>query len=877
MFFFLSCLSVSLLSLLVVFCHAQTEVANTTFQVGVILDFDSVIGRIGLNSLSLALSDFYSVNANYTTKLVLHARDSRGQVIDAAASALSLLKDVEVDAIIGPQNSEQASFVIGLGDRVNVPIISFSATSPAPGYPPTSYFVRTALSDSAQVDAIAAITKHFQWSQVVLVYEDSHYGNGIIPYLFHALQDVNAQVSYRSIIPQTATDEILRQEIYKMKTTQTRIFVVHMSTSLASRFFPKVKQAGMMVEGYAWIVTSGLMDLLYSMDPDVIETMQGVLGVKPLTPRSRKLSFTATRWKKKFLHDNPDILQAELSLYGLWAYDTLWALAMVAERVGFREPPSSLQNTSVLNSTNMFSTKISQTGPKLLEAMSDVVFEGLGGKFHLVDGQLERSSFQILNVVGNGEREVGIWTPQGILNMNVTSSEKMKSIIFPGDTTIVPKGWKVPVSNKKLRIAVPTEPGFTEFIKVEKELQTNASRLTGCYIDIFDAVMAALSYAVAYEYVPFEKPDGSSAGSYDEITYQVFLQNYDAAVGDITITYKRLKYVDFALPFTGGGVSMVVPITNDHPDNKWIFLKPLKKNCGERIVSNLGRLVVVVWVFVVLILSSTYTASLSSILTAQRLKPAVTNVEELIRNGDYVGCHKGSFIVDLLQDLGFDKLKIMTYEHPSDCEKALSKGSENGGISALFAVMPYTNLFLSNYCHKYTTVGPTYPTEGFAYVFPKGSPLVADVSRAVIELTENGRIPEIERKWMKNVACNGPDGTGTSTSISLQSFNTLFGITGGITATCLVIFLVSYLYKNRDSVKRILSSNTTIWSKTCAMFKHFDERDPKSFRAKLEDGESSVPNSNLCVNTRTSTVVPVTSEEMGDVNTEQHTLAIPPP
>lgn len=46
-------------------------------------------------------------------------------------AALGLLNDVGVDAIIGPQTSSEASFVIGLGDRANVPIISFSATSPS--------------------------------------------------------------------------------------------------------------------------------------------------------------------------------------------------------------------------------------------------------------------------------------------------------------------------------------------------------------------------------------------------------------------------------------------------------------------------------------------------------------------------------------------------------------------------------------------------------------------------------------------------------------------------------------------------------------------------------------------------------------------------
>lgn len=41
---------------------------------------------------------------------------------------------------------------------------------------------------------------------------------------------------------------------------------------------------------------------------------------------------------------------------------------------------------------------------------------------------------------------------------------------------------------------------------------------------MFEAVMAALPYAVPYEYVPFRNPDGTSAGSYTELAYQVYLK-----------------------------------------------------------------------------------------------------------------------------------------------------------------------------------------------------------------------------------------------------------------------------------------------------------------------------------------------------------------
>lgn len=133
-------------------------------------------------------------------------------------------------------------------------------------------------------------------------------------------------------------------------------------------------------------------------------------------------------------------------------------------------------------------------------------------------------------------------------------------------------------------------------------------------------------------------------------------------------------------------------------------------------MSNLARLVVVLWMFVVLILNSTYTASLSSILTAQKLQPAYKDVKELIKKGDYVGCFNGSFIFNLLIAMGFEESKIRTYRYPEDYKEALSDDNKLARISAFFDVVPYSNLFLSKYCDKYMKVGQTYQTAGFAYV-----------------------------------------------------------------------------------------------------------------------------------------------------------------
>ncbi|RVW84240.1 Glutamate receptor 2.1 [Vitis vinifera] len=204
-------------------------------------------------------------------------------------SAVDLLQNEEVEAIIGPGSSMQANFMIGLGSKARVPIISFSATSPSLSSLQSQYFIRATLNDSAQVPAIRAIVQAFGWREVVLIYVDNEYGNGVIPSLTSALLEVDAHVTYWSPIHPSVTDDQLVEELHKLMRMPTRVFIVHMLTPLGYRLFTKANEAGMMEEGYVWILTDGITDFLSTLNASAIDSMQGVLGVKPHVPRTKEL------------------------------------------------------------------------------------------------------------------------------------------------------------------------------------------------------------------------------------------------------------------------------------------------------------------------------------------------------------------------------------------------------------------------------------------------------------------------------------------------------------------------------------------------------------------------------------------------------------
>ncbi|KAJ8560146.1 hypothetical protein K7X08_004204 [Anisodus acutangulus] len=843
----------------------------------------------------LALEDYHATASQSAVRIVPHLRDSKKDDVEAASAAIYLLKDVQVQAIFGPQMSTQTDFVIDIGRRARVPIIS-PVTSPLLTVKEHPYFIRGALPSSSQTKVIAAIVKNFNWREVVVIYEDSTDGAAIVPHLTDALLEIGTLVSYRSVISPSANDDQILRELYKLNTMQTRVFIVHLQPFLASRLFLKAKEAGMMRSGYAWIITDLLTSLLDSVDHSVIESsMQGVLGIKPYVPRTNeRINFTK-RWRRRFRQEYPDMDPVELKVFGLWAYDGITSLAEAVEKVGGTGIPKFKKADTRENLTDLDALGTSELGSLLLDSMQNITLKtGLCGDFRIVDGELQPSPYQIVNVIGKAERTIGFWTENDGISCKLKTigktaakcnNKQLGTIIWPGGSTIVPRGWEIPTSGKKLRVGVPVKGGLEEFIKVEIDPKTQAVTATGFCADVFKEVIQALPYAVPYEFIPFQIPDSATSPDNDLSFYKASFKKYDAIIGDVTISANRSKYVDFTLPFTESGISAVVPVKDDDRKSAWIFVKPLKsdlwittgaffvfigfvvwvlehrvnkefrgpkrKQVGmifwfsfstlvfahrERVTSNFTRFVLIVWVFVVLVLTSSYTASLTSMLTVQQLQPTITNLNDLIKNGEYVGYQKGSFVKGILKRMNFESSKFRSYSTLEEYNDALSRGSKNGGVGAIVDELPYLRLFLNKYCRKYIMVGPTYKTAGFGFVFSKGSPLVPDVSRAVLKVMEGESMNNIIQKWFGDETdCPEQDGMAIkSDSLTLDSFKGLFLIAGVSAGSALLVFFLIFLYQNRE----ILTTDDPVWQKLSAIAKAFDEEKDNS-NSKSEKPEAN--------------------------------------
>ncbi|KAI3951240.1 hypothetical protein MKW92_007099 [Papaver armeniacum] len=722
---------------------------NTTgeveeFQVGVVIDANTSLAKVWLTCMDMALSDFYASHKNYKTRLVLHVMDSKNDVLDASSAgmvsltlppihhvtALHLIQNVKVQAIIGPTTSAQAVNIAHLGKRYQVPIISFSATSPSISLAQNPYFIRTSINESSQVNAIAAIVKKFGWREVVPLYEDTEYGHGVIPYLMDAFQNINTRVPYRSVFPSEATDDQITQELNKLDKMQTRVLILHMLSPLGLRIFNKAIVLGMMSKGYAWIITSGLGTELNSFEPSDIDTMQGVFG------KSTQIS------KRK------------LDILGIWAYDTIWAMVSAVE---------NHQNSK------RYCKNGSSTVARFIKL------------------QIRKMPFKC-NICGSGFRDIGIWKPS-----DGTNKKQFTPCHLAQGCQDIPKGWEIPLKDRKLRIGVPIKDGFNELVKT-----TNNS----CNGTRYDVVVM-LPYFVPHEFIPYKKNESGKAGSYyDDLVHQVQVQNFDVVVGDVTIT-NRSQDVDFTLPYTEGGVSMIVLVKKDLSQDTWVFLKPLELKLwvttgaffllvvnrefrggphsmyqwGTMLsfsFSMLGRFVMGIWLFVVLILTQSYTANLASMLTIQRSDPTYNDVNKLIGHGYNVGYQEGSFS-------NLEKLQI-----PREFDEAFLKGRSEGGIVAAESYF-LLNSSLQNIAIKYMMVGDIYPYDGFGFNNLKHK--------------EEGRTEDFKKRWFKGErkSCDEDKGPMVRQIVfSWKSFWILFLITGICSALAIIVFLSVFVYENKQ-------------------------------------------------------------------------------
>ncbi|KAG9454106.1 hypothetical protein H6P81_007010 [Aristolochia fimbriata] len=857
------------LSLVCIFCcfipmGVTGQHQNTTLQsrpsvvtVGALFTLNSVIGRAASTAIQIAVEE---VNADLSvlngTRFDVVIGDTNCSGFVGTIEALQLIEK-EVVALIGPQSSGIAHVISHVVNELQIPLVSFGATDPTLSALQYPFFVRSTQSDYFQMQAVADFVDNYGWREVIAIFVDDDYGRSGISVLGDALAKKRAKIAYKAALPVSATLSAINDLLVTINLMESRVYVVHVNPDSGLNVFRVAKSLGMMARGYAWIATDWLTSLLDSIEPvpaDTMNTVQGVVSFRHHIPDTDRKKQFISRWSD--LAKNKSV-SSSLNTYGLYAYDSVWLVAHAINSFLNEGGVISYSDDPWLHDANGSTLHLAALrdfveGRSLLGKVLGTNFTGLTGEVRFdSEKNLINPAYDIINIVGTGSRRVGFWSNYSSLSVTApealrqkpenTSSgnQKLNSVIWPGDTATQPRGWVFPNNGKPLRIGVPNRVSYKGF--VGKAPGPEVAK--GFCIDVFDAAVSLLPYAVPHQFILFG--NGIDNPKYDELVHMVAEDKFDAVVGDITIVTNRTRIVDFTQPYVESGLVVVAPVKHIN-SSAWAFLKPFTVEMWlvtgsfflfvgavvwilehrvntefrgtprqqlvtvfwfsfstmffaqrENTTSTLGRLVLIIWLFVVLIINSSYTASLTSILTVQQLSSRIEGIDSLISSNEPIGIQTGSFARNyLIQELNIAESRIKTIEHPEEYTQALQLGPQGGGVAAIVDELPYVELFLTASKCKFKIVGPEFTKSGWGFAFQRDSPLAVDMSTAILTLSENGDLQRIHDKWLSQDGCSSSstqeDEVDTN-RLKLQSFWGLFLICGIACFIALTVFFARIL------------------------------------------------------------------------------------
>ncbi|XP_061357644.1 glutamate receptor 2.7-like [Gastrolobium bilobum] len=862
-----------IISLLLFKCLIGVQAANSSqnSSVGVVIDINSETGKQQRRAMEVAAQSFNDYSK--TQNIILFFRDSGRNPLRAASAAEDLINKKKVKVIIGMETWQEAALVADLGTKAQVPIISFSSPSVVPPLMQLRwpFLIQMAKTQDAHMNCIADIIHAYNWQNVIAIYEDNPYSgdSGMLSLFSEALQKVNAQIEYRLVLPSfTSLSDpkgVVLDELLKLLPLKSRVFIVlQASFPMVTHLFREAKKIdGFLGKESAWIINEEITSMLDSVNKSILSSMEGTLGIKTYYSTS---SSAYTKLQENFLTEHTKTVGSKPGLNALRAYDSITVITRALEKM----------NTNSSNSM-MF-----------LEEMLSSNFNGLSGHIRFKESHLSYTPIiRVINVVNKKYNELDFWTPKlkFARSLKILKDREKRGdnatkgltgpVVWPGGLTSVdPKGWKIPTDTNPLKVALPMNPAFDNFLKIDPQNQ-----YTGFCIDLFHKVRDIL--IDKYSGLPYEFHPRNE--SYDTLLLHVINESYDAIVGDVTILANRSKDVWFTQPYTESGLSLILPAETE--GSAWLFMKPfslemwiatiailiytmfiiwflehhlnpdfggpLKNQISttlwfafsslffahkENINSNTARIVVGGWLFLVFVLTSSYTASLSSMLTVQRLKTG-RDIEWLKQNNLPIGCDNSStFIKSYLVNV-YDVKPHNVID--VDGEHDIVDKFKSKRISALFLESPYVKVFLNKYCNDYTATTAAYKFGGLGFVFQKGSPMAKDFSEGILTLAEDGSLKTLEDLWLTpSNECSKNKTSPETESLTLTNFWGLYMMCAATSTFCLVLALrTKYLqnhnhYQHEEEAQRQGNATTddnSVWKKAFRIGTEFYNGNVRTF------------------------------------------------
>ncbi|KAJ0244516.1 Glutamate receptor 1.1 [Hirschfeldia incana] len=516
-------------------CSSHHWLNPVKVTVGLVVDLGSTEGEILETSFALALSDFYRINKGYRTRVSVLARDSQGDPLLAYAAVTNLIKNSNVEAIIGAQSLQEAKLLAAVSKKVKVPVISLLAPDSL-SLNRYDHFIQTTHDKTSEAKGLTSLIHDLNRTSVVVIYEDADDWRESLQTLVEHFQDERISINRTASFSESSSgeDHIMDQLRKLNKVSRTAVYVVHMSENLVSSLLQCAEKLGLMEQGHVWILTARSMHHFHFSDHFATRSMQGLIGFRSYVPLSSEIMNFTSRVTNVLM---------ETKRYSVWAHDVACILATAAEKMSLKKSENVSSN--------------------LLETMRQSSHKGLShGDIQMVGNKFLSGIFEIVDMIGTRERRIGLWSCDSFCGRRdfMATSEKVLEII-PRHRFLEENG----EHKKLLRVLVPAGNKVPNLVSMRLDPETSVYTATGFCIEVFKTCIAPFNYQL--EFIPYN-------GNYNNLAYLLSTQSdkYDAAVGDITITSNRSLYVDFTLPFTDIGIGILT--VKKKSQGMWTFFDP---------------------------------------------------------------------------------------------------------------------------------------------------------------------------------------------------------------------------------------------------------------------------------------------------------------
>ncbi|PWA42969.1 Extracellular ligand-binding receptor [Artemisia annua] len=447
-------------------------------RIGAILDQTLRAGKEAKVSIEMAVQDL-NIEINYYKVFSLE----NNPVHAAINAAKELIDEHKVKAILGGHTWDEASAiaeVISEADHDNdTPVfLSLASITPLQAANQWPFFVQAVLTQSTQMNAVAAILQSWGIHQVTLIFETSHLAHSSAPIISHisrAFRKTGSVLTH--ILPLMCSVD---EELELLKRQQRQVFVIYTSLELGARLFQTAKKKEMTGDGYLWIASNQITDLLHSVNATMTSSLEGLVGVKSYFPRGTPdFQDFRKRFRHKFRSDYPEEHQDEPGIFAVQAYN----VGRLLENLGHQIPPR------------------------------------------------ESSTVEIVNVIGNGYHSVywtqGLGFSKTIMGDNLTDEELGKAL-WPVQPWYAHRRGSnlVERSENRMRVGVPDKSLFKQIVRVDFDHKTNKSVFSGFSVSVFKEMMKEVK--LPYEFIPF---NGYSDKLVKEIGSKEHI--FDAVVGEI--------------------------------------------------------------------------------------------------------------------------------------------------------------------------------------------------------------------------------------------------------------------------------------------------------------------------------------------------------